>query len=145
MLAVRTEIDIDAPPSRVWQILTAFQSYDDWNPVVQRVRAELRTGGSIRFVLPYGGIKLPIAARLINVEPERELRWKGPSSDLLGSIFRAEHYLRLKPLPDQRTRLIHGEQFGGLFPQALWGRLRSELLPRYNGMNEALKRRAEAG
>lgn len=145
MLVVRTEIDIDAPPSRVWQVLTDFRSYDDWNPVVKRVSANLKTGGSIRFSLDYGSIKLPIAARLINVEQERELRWKGPSSQLLGSIFRAEHYLRLKALPGNRTRLIHGEEFGGLFPRALWGRLRSDLLPRYRGMNEALKRRVEAG
>src|SRR5687767_9346038 len=144
MLVVRTEIDIDAPPARVWEVLTDFGSYDDWNPVVQRVRADLRTGGSIRFSLAYGSVKLPIAARLVNVEQQRELRWKGPSSDLLGSIFRAEHYLRLKALPDNRTRLIHGEEFGGLFPRALWSRLRSDLLPRYRGMNEALKRRAEA-
>ena len=32
-----TEIEINAPPSRVWQILTDFEKYPAWNPFIKKI------------------------------------------------------------------------------------------------------------
>jgi uncharacterized protein YndB with AHSA1/START domain len=32
-----TEIEINAPPSRVWQILTDFEKYPTWNPFIKKI------------------------------------------------------------------------------------------------------------
>jgi uncharacterized protein YndB with AHSA1/START domain len=32
-----TGIEINAPPSHVWQILTDFEKYPTWNPFIKRI------------------------------------------------------------------------------------------------------------
>lgn len=34
MRTLETSIDVEAPVNRVWEILTAFESYPDWNPFI---------------------------------------------------------------------------------------------------------------
>ena len=36
---LRTHIDIHASPERVWQVLTDFAAYPDWNPFITRASA----------------------------------------------------------------------------------------------------------
>ena len=31
------EIEINAPPSRVWQVLTDFEKYPTWNPFIKKI------------------------------------------------------------------------------------------------------------
>lgn len=49
-----THIDIDAPPDRVWQVLTNFADYPNWNPFIIKVQGEPIAGTKIkkRIVLP---------------------------------------------------------------------------------------------
>jgi uncharacterized protein YndB with AHSA1/START domain len=35
-----TEIEINAPPSRVWEILTDFEKYPTWNPFIKKISGE---------------------------------------------------------------------------------------------------------
>jgi hypothetical protein len=143
MADIETEIDIAAPPARVWHVLADTRAYDEWNPFITRVSGALVAGEKFSFVAPFAGREVPITARLLRVEPERELRWRGPPSALLGKIFRGEHYVRLEPSGSGGTRFIHGEHFGGLVVDLLWAKLEPKLAPLYTAMNEALKRRVE--
>jgi len=43
---VRTEIEIDASPERVWQVLTDVAGWSTWNPLLYRAIGRL---GAIRF------------------------------------------------------------------------------------------------
>ena len=38
MIQVETEIDIAAPPERVWEVLTDFAAFPGWNPMLPEVR-----------------------------------------------------------------------------------------------------------
>ena len=40
MKEVFSEIDIQAPAERVWQVLTDFASYPEWNPFIRRINGE---------------------------------------------------------------------------------------------------------
>jgi hypothetical protein len=143
MADILTTIEIDAPPERVWQVLSETTAYDEWNPFITRVRGALSPGGRLDFMVPLGRRDFPIDATILTVEENKEIRWRGPRSAVLGKVFSGEHYFQLEPLPNGRTRFIHGETFRGVVPDLLWSRLEPWLLPLYNSMNEAMKRRAE--
>jgi uncharacterized protein YndB with AHSA1/START domain len=41
---LRTEVTINAPAERVWELLTDFGSFPDWNPFMLRARGEVGVG-----------------------------------------------------------------------------------------------------
>ena len=60
---IATEIDIAAPASHVWNILSDFSLYPDWNPFIFKIKGAPRVGTWIRFwfELPRG-LRLPACA-----------------------------------------------------------------------------------
>ncbi|VVB87011.1 Polyketide cyclase / dehydrase and lipid transport [uncultured archaeon] len=47
MKELRTEIEIQASADRVWQILTDFASFPEWNPFIRRAKGETVKGARI--------------------------------------------------------------------------------------------------
>jgi hypothetical protein len=145
MYEVELSQDIAAPPERVWDVLTAFREYDEWNPIITRMRATLSVRTPISFVIAVGGREMKIKGEMVNVELGRELRWRGPTAWLLAKVFQGEHYVRVEPAGAGRSRLVHGERFGGISLPVLWGRLKGDIEKAYAEMNRAVKARAESG
>jgi hypothetical protein len=141
---VETSIEIDATPERVWGILTDFASWDAWNPTIHRLRGRPEVDAKVDFMIRLGKRWLPIRAKVLRVDSERELCWRGPSAAALTPIFAGEHYFAIEPLGADRVRFVHGERFSGLLLPVLWRRLEPMLLRGYSKANEGLKRRAEA-
>ncbi len=44
MRELRSEVTINAPAERVWELLTDFGSFPDWNPFMQRASGEVVVG-----------------------------------------------------------------------------------------------------
>ena len=144
MREIHTEIEIAAPPERVWQVLTDIGSYAQWNPFVTRASGELRVGGRLEiFVQIPDGSGMKFTPTVLKVEPARELRWLGTLP--LPGLVNGEHIFRLEPAGPGRTRFLHGERFTGLLVPVLGllGILRKTERG-YVLMNEALKARVEA-
>lgn len=47
MRELRREIEIEASPQRVWEILTDFPAYAEWNPFIPRVIGEPKVGARL--------------------------------------------------------------------------------------------------
>ena len=141
MREIASEIEINAPALRVWEILADFPSYPEWNRFLPKVKGQPVAGTWIRFVfeLPRG-VRVPAVAAVLKAEPGKELRWAGG----VRGLFRAEHYFLLEPIDDSRLRFRHGEIFTGVMASTAW-RLVLERggPPVYEEMNLALKQRAE--
>ena len=144
MREIHTEIEVGAPPGRVWRALTDFASYPEWNPFVTSVRGgELKEGARLEIVVRVpDGPTMTFKPRVLKVEPERELRWLGTLA--VPGLFNGEHIFRLEPAGAGRSRFLHGEHFTGLLIPFMGGVLRKTERG-YRLMNEALKRRVEAG
>lgn len=140
MKQVHVSTDIDASPATVWNILLAFESYPDWNPMLVQVDTVPEPGAPVRFtVAQANGKALRLKAEITRLDSERELVWKGGSNLLLSG----EHYFRLQCLPGGGCRFEHGEYFrGALLP--LVRRLLRDSEALYQSMNQALKSRAES-
>jgi len=139
-----TEIDMDVPAARVWEVLTDFASYPRWNPMIRRAGGELRAGArlEVRFE-PEGRRGHTFRPKLMVVEPGRELRWLGWPR--FPGLFDSDHYWIMDELPGGRTHLLHGASVYGLFaPLAGKAMERTSRRP-FEDMNRAHKRRAEDG
>lgn len=140
MKEIRTEVHIAASARRVWDILTDFASFADWNPLVLEAGGALREGGRLRVRIK-SGRELRFSPTLLAVKPERELRWRGQL--LHPWLFAGEHYFLLEPDP-RGTRFVHGERFTGALVTLMAGVLDAHTARDFAAMNQALKRRAEA-
>jgi len=143
MRELRREIDIDAPPSAVWAVLTDTGSYSDWNPFIRRVSGDLREGAKLEVrIEPPGGRTMTFKPIVLTVENERELRWLGRL--LLPGLFDGEHIFRIEALGEGRTRFTQAERFSGILVRAFGTTLEKTELG-FEQMNTALKAQAEAG
>lgn len=142
-MELRTEIDIDAPPAAVWAVLTDFGAYSQWNPFIPHLAGELRVGAKLEVLLsPPEGTEMTFRPRVLVVEPERELRWKGKF--FIPGLFDGEHFFRLTEIAPGRTRLQHGEDFSGVLVKIL-GKALTNTARGFVYMNQALKKTVEAG
>jgi uncharacterized protein YndB with AHSA1/START domain len=48
MIRIETAVSIAAPPERVWDVLTDFGAFPEWNPLVLRAEGEARAGARLR-------------------------------------------------------------------------------------------------
>ena len=141
MTELRREIEIDAPPERVWAVVTDFAAYPDWNPFIRRISGELRIGARLEVrIEPPGGRAMTFKPTVQAVEANRELRWLGRL--LVPGIFDGEHSHRIEPLEHGRSRFIESERFSGVLV-GLFKRTLQKTETGFGQMNDALKVRAE--
>jgi len=136
---VRTEIEINADPEKVWQILADFDKYDQWNPFIKRIVGQAKEGGKIEiYIETPGGRKRKYWPMVTKVEQGRELRWLGKSLLLNG-----EHIFAIEQLQPGRVRLVHREVFDGPLTLIFSKSLDTDVKQGFEEMNRALKDRAE--
>jgi hypothetical protein len=139
MKQYHTEIDIAAPPERVWRELVDFERYPSWNPLVGRLDGQFTTGGRIRIVIK--PLNRRFTATMKTVEPNVELTWIGVR--FAAWVISGEHYYRLEPLGANDTRLRHGEVFRGLASAFLGAATLRKMEDAFNRHNSILKARVE--
>lgn len=139
---VNVEIDIDAGPARVWDVLTDFATYTIWNPYVYPIKVigNLEPGASLELTLHFGGKAITYQPTITVVRANEELAWKG--SAYIKGVFDRQVQFKLDPRGADRTHFTSHEVFTGV------------LIPFYRGlvgdaehglteMVEALKDRVE--
>lgn len=137
-----SEITIHAPVGRVWQILTEFKSYPDWNPFVRSLKGIPKVGARIEVMLqPPGGKPMLFKPKVLCFEENTELRWIG--NLLFPGIFDGEHVFHLQENPDGSCTFQHYERFRGIVVPLLKKMLEQNTLSGFKLLNEALKRRSE--
>lgn len=140
---IRTTIEIDAPASRVWAVLTDFGRYSEWNPFIRSIHGQAKQGEQLEILIqPPGVTGMTFRPVILALQPETELRWLGRL--ILPGIFDGEHQFQLEPIGAGRTQLIHRERFSGLLVPLLWRSLDIQARAGFEAMNHALKQRVES-
>ncbi|MBE9191209.1 SRPBCC domain-containing protein [Gloeocapsopsis crepidinum LEGE 06123] len=142
MKQLTTKIEINASATTVWNVLTDFDEYPQWNPFIRFASGEVKKGARLEVQLQRpGGNIMTFRPTVLVAEPEREFRWLGQL--LLSGIFNGEHYFQIEPLGSDRIRFIHGEIFSGILVPFLAKSLDTKTKIGFEKMNQALKARAE--
>jgi len=137
-----TEIEIGATPEKVWQTLTGFENFPQWNPFIRRISGELKVGARLNVVLqPPGGRDMTFRPQVLKVEPNRELRWKGKL--LIPGLFDGEHIFKIEPLEEKRVRFIQRELLSGILVPLFFRGMDETTRRGFEEMNQVLKSMVE--
>jgi hypothetical protein len=138
MREVVTEIQINATPEKVWEVLTANEQWYVWNPFITKSEGIIMVGHKLKNTMVMKGQKpMTFKPTVLKAEPERELRWLGRL--LMPGIFDGEHYFKLEA-SGSGTRFVQGEIFRGI----LIGMLNyDDVRESFEALNVALKKRVE--
>lgn len=141
-VTIHTEIEINTPAERVWEVLTDLAAYTEWNPMIRRASGELKTGSRLTIYFnPPGSKGTTFHPKLLTVEPNRELRWQGQPG--IPGIIESQHFFNITTISANKVHLAHDIIFYGLIiPFIRKIVIRSSEGP-FVAMNRALKKRAE--
>lgn len=141
MRKIETEIIINTPPQKVWEVLTNFENHPKWNPFIRAIVGEKAVGKKITVMLqPPDGNGMTFKPTILKFEPNREFRWKGSLG--MKGIFDGEHYFILEPIGENQTKFIHGENFSGILVMFV-GKMLDKTKDGFVLMNEAIKKECE--
>jgi hypothetical protein len=131
----KREIEIAAAPEVVWEVLTRFEQWPQWNADVKSMSYEgpLAPGSEFRWKAGPG----TIVSTLERVEPPRAVSWRGRTMTI-----KAMHHWRLEA-NDGGTRVETEESFSGLLARLFRGQLQKTLDKSLDEGLERLKREVE--
>jgi hypothetical protein len=140
MRVLETSIEITASPEQVWQVLTDFDSYPDWNPFVTSISGVAEAGQQLVVRLqPPGGRGMTMRPRVQSADRARRFAWLGRLG--VPGVFDGAHEFLIDGR-DGTTTFTQRETFrGALVP--FTGRLLARTKLGFEAMNAALKDRAE--
>jgi uncharacterized protein YndB with AHSA1/START domain len=129
------EVEIAAPPEVVWDVLTGFEQWPEWNPEVKSMSIDgpVAPGTEFRWKAGPG----TIVSTLEQVDPPGYIRWRGRTMSI-----KAIHEWRLEP-SDGGTRVETDESFSGLLARLMRGSLQKTLDRSLESGLEHLKRESE--
>ncbi|MBU0992939.1 MAG: SRPBCC domain-containing protein [Proteobacteria bacterium] len=143
MSEIFTEIEINASPKTVWDILVDLEKYKEWNPFIRESRGQAVLGAILtcRPEVIKGRIQTfyPVVTTVV---PEKTFAWTG---HVVAPWFaEGEHIFEIEPVSKDRIRHVHRQIFTGLIsPLMGFGLLSLRTREGFIRMNEALKVLAE--
>ncbi len=143
---ITTSIDIAAPASAVWAILTDFGELLGVEPICapdqRRLAGRREAGGVAGYAKPQphvhpadadqGGRRSASSAGAAECGTS-------PASSPASIAF------AVQPVDENSVRFVHDEHFTGVVVPFIWGKMVDDTTAGFVTMNEALKRLAEAG
>jgi len=142
MKNLETKITIDAPATRVWDILMNHTDYPNWNPFITQISGSITPGEMLAVTIhPPNKKPMHFDPVVLKNEPNKEFRWLGHL--FVKGLFDGEHYFQLHELENGQTEFIQGEQFSGIMTGPILKMIEASTLTGFEAMNAALKKQAE--
>ena len=144
MRELRTVIQISAPIDRVWQVLTDFNKWQDWNPMVNHASGSATVYARLKITMrgPDGNDAMKYQATVLEANPPKSFRWR--ATMMGGLMFTNDRVFALKEI-NGGTELVNAELFSGVLLPLFWGKMSLFVIPMLEKMNKALKEKLEAG
>ncbi|MEK7810657.1 MAG: SRPBCC domain-containing protein [Pseudomonadota bacterium] len=142
MRELKSEIQIAAPIDQVWQVLTGFDHWKDWNPMVNSASGSATLGSKVDIIMrgPNGNDAMKYQAAVLEANSPKSFRWR--ATMMSGLIFTNDRVFELRE-ENGGTMLINKEEFSGLMMPLFWNKMSLFVVPMLEEMNKALKNKLE--
>lgn len=144
MNEVRTEITIEAPVERIWELLADLSLYPHWNPLFQRATGRMDAGEQVELAvnLPEIG-SFVVRPMMVAVEPQARFCWQ--HTWLSAGLFAWRYCAELEILAPHSLKFIQSSEFRGILGPLYHLGLRGPVAGGLAAMNEAIRRWGEKG
>jgi hypothetical protein len=143
MPVYKTSFEINASPRDVWDAVTSFDRYPEWNPQIPEISGPLEVGATLRLRLTLPGRPaLDVSARVERVEPSVLLTWRGHV--VAPWFFEGYRRFEIQPLEERRVMFTHVEDIHGLLGPVFSLLMGTPQRRSHEALNRALQTRAEA-
>jgi len=143
MQEIKTEIEIKAPSSKVWDIITDINKWHEWSPIINDSQGDASVGSSLSITMmgkEKGKDGPKYNPTITELKEPNYFHWRAHM--LAGFIFTNDKIFKLEET-QSGTRLTHTETFRGLLAPIFCGQMEKSVPPMLNSMNKALKELAE--
>lgn len=139
MIEYSTQVAIDAPPDRVWAILTDGNRYAEWNPEIFGIEGALAAGSKITAHVKLGsGATRRVLMRVTELAAPTKMVWVG---GLPFGLFVGQRTYTVRPAGGGTEFRMHLAMSGPL--SGLIGKSVGDRQPEIDGFAAGLKRHAE--
>ena len=139
---IHYSLDIDAPPERVWEVITDLPRYGEWNPFVVACRSTLALGDPIEMrVKLFSAFAQPQRETILEHVPGKRLCY-GLRPTPLGTLASRRCH-EVWPLDAGRTRYGSRFELTGWLSPVVRALLSVQLTRGFRAMTEAIRLRAE--
>lgn len=138
MRELKTSIRIKASPDHVWDVLTDFDKYPEWNPFIKEINGKLKVRKRLKVKMQPPGDKIyTLRPKVVSHQSEKRFSWMGHL--LIVGLFDGHHIFELEEQDNGSTLFIHREEFSGLLVPLFWNKIHTEIKDGFEKMNKSLK------
>ena len=140
MKEIKGSVEINAPLERVWQAITDFKSYPEWNPWITRMDGDPKVGSKVGVTVKAPGRKdTNFTSEVLEINPNHEMLMRGT---VIKGMLSDDHLFKLEPIGDSSTRFFQSVSFKGAMSSMIGGMVRDQQKG-LDLMNEAMRKRCE--
>lgn len=144
MKGLRTEISLEAPVERIWELLADLELYPQWNPLFKTATGQMDAGEQLEITVHLPEIApFIVRPKVVSVVPKSGFCWE--HTMLCAGIFNWEYSAQLEILSPDRLKFIQMSRFGGILGPLFNLGLKASVLAGLTKMNEAMRRWGEKG
>ena len=139
--AVEHRTGVQAPAEILWEVISDFETWSDWNPVHPRIDAALRIGTPVKVELVIEGAEPALIEAVVqDWVPYEQLHWR---RQRMRGLITTIRYLEIENMGPANATFSNGELFMGPLVRLVSRDERRRLRAAYTRMGESVKARAE--
>ena len=142
MKELKTEKIINTNITKLWEIITLFNKYPNWNPIIHKIIGKPCLGANIEIhILTVGGKKRVYHPIITKFDPPFELRWEGKFFS--STILKGERIFKIIKIAENKSKFVNMEIFSGFGTKFTPKKMDHDILASFDRMNSSLKDFAE--